>query len=100
MGYPHRDHPGLDCGERRKSVSKPSLRDRLRPLELLLLSGIVAVAIGLTVLLSTREPNVALVFAGIAFIVSLMVFAMLALAAKPTGDEQLDLDEQDRGAGH
>ena len=81
-------------------MSKPSLRDRMRPLELLLLSAVVAVAIGLTVLVSTRSLDVAFVFAGISFIVSLMVFAMLALAAKPTGDEQSDLDEQDRGAGH
>lgn len=76
---------------------KPSLRDRLRPLELLGLSAVVAVFTGLIVLLSTRSAEISIIFGGIAFIVSLVVFAMLALTAAPTGEERLDLDEQDRG---
>jgi membrane protein implicated in regulation of membrane protease activity len=81
-------------------TTPPSRRDRTRPLELLALSGGFALFAGLVVLMSTREPVLALVFAGIAFIVSLVVLAMLALAVRPDKDEKLDLDEQDRGQGH
>lgn len=78
-------------------MAAPSRRDRTRPAELLGLSAIFAVFVGLVVLMSTRELVLALVFAGIAFIVSLVVLAMLALAVRPDKDEKLDLDEQDRG---
>lgn len=79
------------------TVRPPTRRDRFRPLELLLISGIVAVFVGLIVLLSTRSAQLAFVFGGIAFIASLMLLAMLALTAKPTGEERTDLDEQNRG---
>ena len=83
-------------------MAAPSRRDRTRPVELLGLSGIFAVFVGLVVLMSTREPVLALIFAGIAFIASLVGLAMLSLAVRPDKDEQLDLlaqdaDEQDRG---
>ena len=81
-------------------MSQPSRRDRTRPLELVGLSAVFAVFAGLVVLMATREPVVALIFFGIAFIVSLVVLAMLALSVRPTGDEQIDLDEQDRSQGH
>ena len=78
-------------------MAGPSRRDRTRPVELLGLSAIFAVFVGLVVLMSTREVVLALIFAGIAFIVSLVGLAMLSLAVRPDKDEQLDLDEQDRG---
>ena len=81
-------------------MAQPSRRDRTRPLELLGLSGILAIFAGLVVLMSTRDIVLALIFVGIAFIVSLVILAMLALAVRPTGDEQIDLDEQDRSQGH
>ena len=81
-------------------MSAPSRRDRTRPLELLGLSAVFAIFAGVVVLMSTRDIVLALIFLGIAFIVSLVVLAMLALATRPTGDEQLDLDEQDRNQGH
>ena len=81
-------------------MAVPSLRDRTRPVELIGLSAIFAVFVGLVVLMSTREFVLALVFFGLAFIVSLVGLAMLSLAVRPTGDEKLDLDEQDRGQGH
>ncbi|MHB1171287.1 MAG: hypothetical protein ACYCZY_02095 [Lacisediminihabitans sp.] len=81
-------------------MNAPSSRDRLRPLELLGISGVVALFIGLVVLGSTREPMLALVFFGVAFIVSLVVIAMLALAVKPDDAERLDLDSQDHEGGH
>lgn len=79
---------------------QPSRKDRTRPLELVGLSGILAIFTGLVVLMSTRELILAVIFLGIAFIVSLVVLAMLALAVRPTGEEQIDLDEQDRSQGH
>jgi len=81
-------------------VTEPSRRDRTRPVELLGLAAVFGVFAGLVVLMSTREVVLALIFAGIGFIVSLVVLAMLALAMRPTGDEKLDLDEQDRSQGH
>jgi uncharacterized membrane protein HdeD (DUF308 family) len=76
-------------------MSRPSRKDRTRPVELLVLSGIFGIFAGLVVFMSTRELTLALVFLGIAFIVSLVVLAMLSLAVQPTGDEKIDLAEQD-----
>lgn len=81
-------------------MSIPSRRDRFRPLELLGLSAVVAIVIGLIVLMSTRQFDVTIIFTGLSFIVTLVVFAMLALATKPTGEERIDLDEQDRDSRH
>ena len=78
-------------------ATSPSRRERTRPVELLALSAGFAIFVGLVVLMSTRQVVLSLVFAGIAFIVSLVGLAMLALAVRPDKDEKLDLDEQDRG---
>jgi hypothetical protein len=80
-------------------VSKPSRQDRLRPLEFIGMAAIISIFTGLVVLGSTREPILALVFFGVAFIVSLVVIAMLSLAVKPDELEQSDLGEQDREDG-
>jgi hypothetical protein len=79
-------------------VSTPTRQDRLRPLELVGMAAIVAVFIGLVVLGSTRQLILALVFLGVAFIVSLVVIAMLSLAVKPDDAERSDLAEQDDSA--
>jgi peptidoglycan/LPS O-acetylase OafA/YrhL len=81
-------------------VAQPSRKDRTRPVELLVFSGVLAVFTGLIVLMATREPVLSLIFTGLAFIVALMVLAMLVLAVRPTGEEQIDLDEQNRPGGH
>ena len=49
---------------------------------------------GAHVLLATREPILALVFFGVAFIVTLVVLAMFALGFKPDDEERRDLAEQ------
>lgn len=77
-------------------VVNPSMRDRLRPAELLGLSAGFALFVGLIVLLTTREGVLTLVTFGVAFIVSVIVISMLTLAVKPGADERHDLDEQDR----
>ncbi len=84
-------------------MSQPSRRDRTRPVELLGIAAALGVFAGLVVVLSTRDVVLALIFAGIAFIVALVVLAMLALAVRPSGEEELDLreqDEQQRPKGH
>ena len=82
--------------------NRPSRRDRLRPFEYVVISAVIAVFIGFVVALSTRQVTLALIFAGITFIVSLVVIAMLALAVKPDAAEKIDLTEQDRqsDSGH
>jgi hypothetical protein len=59
---------------------------------------VLAIFVGLIVLMSTRDIVLSLIFLGFAFIIALVSIAMLALAVRPTGDEKLDLDEQDRDA--
>ncbi|MCC6854950.1 MAG: hypothetical protein IT189_02685 [Microbacteriaceae bacterium] len=77
-------------------MTQPSRRDRTRPVELLVLSGVLALFAGLVVFMSTRELVLALIFLGIAFIVSLVGLAMISLAIQPNHEEQSDLAEQDR----
>lgn len=74
-------------------MAGPDLRTRLRPLELLGLSGAAGIFAGLVVLMSTRDLVLALIFLGIAFIVALMVFAMMALAVTPRDSDEGDEDE-------
>lgn len=80
-------------------MSEPTRRDRTKPLELLGLSGVFALFTGLVVFMSTRDLVLGLIFAGVAFIVGLVVLAMLALAVRPSGEEQLDMREQDEQQG-
>ncbi|RFA10990.1 hypothetical protein B7R54_18555 [Subtercola boreus] len=78
----------------------PTRREILKPVELVLLSAGLAVFVGVTVLLATRQPLLAVVFFGIAFIVSLVVIAMFTLTFKPNAAEQQELQGEDEaGAG-
>lgn len=76
---------------------QPTRKDRFRPVELLVISAILAIFVGLIVLMSTREPLLAAVSFGIAFIVALVGLAMFSLAFKPNAEEVSDLEEQNRG---
>ena len=78
-------------------TEKPSLRDRTRPAELLGLSGGFALFVGLVVILSTRQPVLALIAVGVTFILALVTLATLALTANASDAEKIDLDEQDKG---
>jgi hypothetical protein len=75
----------------------PSRRDRFRPVELLIFAAIVAVFIGLVVAGSTRDLRLGGIFAGVGFIVSLVVLATLAITTKPDLEERRDIDDQDHG---
>ncbi len=81
-------------------MTAPSRRDRTRPAEFIALSGILALFVGLVVLMSTRDFVLALIFTGIAFIVALIGFAMIALAVRPSDDDSVDLDNPDRDSAH
>jgi len=76
---------------------KPSRSEVLKPLELVGLAAVMALFLGLVVLMSTREPLLALLGFGITFIVVLVVIAMLVLNMKPNDAEKTDMDEQDKG---
>jgi hypothetical protein len=77
---------------------EPTRRDRFLPIELLAISGGLAVFTGLIVLMATRELLIAGVAFGIAFIVSLVSVALFALAFKPNEAEAEDIHEQDAEA--
>jgi hypothetical protein len=74
---------------------KPSRRDVLRPVEYVGGAAIAAIFTGVVVLFSTRELTLALIVAGIAFIVVLVVLALLAMAVKPNAEESAELHEGD-----
>ncbi len=80
-------------------MAVPDKKDQFRPFELLGFSALIGVFLFLVVLMGTREPIVALEFAGIGFIVGLVVLAMLSLAARPKTAEQVDIAEQDDEQG-
>ncbi|WP_241993077.1 hypothetical protein [Cryobacterium frigoriphilum] len=73
---------------------QPSRSDRLKPLELVGISGAMGLFVGLTILLTTREVVLSLIALGITFIIALVVIAMLVLGMKPNAAEIDDLDEQ------
>ncbi|HUG51863.1 MAG TPA: hypothetical protein VLZ78_12775 [Terrimesophilobacter sp.] len=73
----------------------PTMRDRMRPAELLGLSALFGAFAGLVVLMTTRDFILALIFFGIAFIISVVVIAMLVLTMKPNPGEKIELAEQD-----
>jgi len=79
--------PGPQSGEPAETAGSaaltephaPTLRERLRPLELLGISGALGLFAGLITGFTTREWLLALIVLGIAFVVALVVLAMLAL---------------------
>lgn len=76
---------------------KPSRRDILKPVELLVFAVIAAVFTGGIAYMSTRDIVIAAIGFGVAFIVTLVGIAMFALAVKPDDLEKRDIDEQDHG---
>ena len=74
---------------------QPTRRDRFLPAELLGNSAGLGVFVGLIVLIATREFILAGVALGIAFILSVVLMALFALAFKPTAAEVEDIHEQD-----
>lgn len=81
-------------------MTEPTRRERMRPAELLLFSGVLAVFVGGVVLMSTRDLMLGLIFFGVAFIAILIVVAMMLLAFKPNppaaGEPGGEWDQQAR----
>lgn len=68
----------------------------MKPAELIGIAVVIAVFVGLIAILSTREPMLALIGAGVAFIVTLIVLAMFTLSLKQSDNEKIDIREQDQ----
>jgi predicted lysophospholipase L1 biosynthesis ABC-type transport system permease subunit len=79
------------------TVNQPSRRDRLRPAEYVMLSGVMALFAGLIVLMVTRDPLIAIVLAGLVFVVVIIGIAMLVLAASPNSTPEGQLDSPGTG---
>lgn len=71
-------------------MSGVPLRERLKPLELVGISAVLGVFAGGIALIGSQSIDIALILAGIAFIVALLVLAMLALAAGDTTRDEND----------
>lgn len=87
LGKPRVGQPG---------ARTPSWREVLKPAELIGIAFVIAIFVGLITLLTTREPLLALIGAGIALIVTLIVLVMFALSFSPSDNEKIDIREQDQ----
>lgn len=81
-------------------MTEPTRRDRLKPLELVLISAVLAVFGALIVWIISRDITLAGITFAVAFITFVVALAMFVLAMKPNKDEIIDLAEQDENAGH
>lgn len=81
-------------------MTTPTLRERLKPIELVIVSAVIAVVTALIVLLSSRDLILSAITLGITFIVCLVVMAMFVLAIKPNKNELLDIQELDGADKH
>lgn len=77
-------------------MTRPTLRERLKPVELVGFAAVLAVFAGVVTLVGTRQIELSVILAGIAFIVALLVLAMLALAAGAPADPEDVRPLQDR----
>ena len=76
-------------------MTTPTLRDRLKPVEILIVSALLGIFTGLVVLMSSRDLILSSIAFGAVFIVCLVAMAMFVLAIKPNKQELLDIEEQD-----
>lgn len=92
-----------------KQPITPSRRDRMRPIELVGFSAVLAVFAGLIVLLVLRTSDgvpdfgKAGIAAAIVFIVSLMMVALIGLGTKPSEEDieaRKDLHTPDKPSAH
>lgn len=69
-------------------MSKPSKSERMRPVELLVMSLVLSLFIGLVVWLTARDFNLGLIFFGISFVVALLLLSMLLFTMYPRQDRR------------
>lgn len=80
--------------------AKPTLRQKMKPVELLGMSAFFAVITGGVVLMGSRQWELALIFAGVAFIASLVILATLLIAVGPKLDhDRVDPVDPDAASG-
>ncbi len=84
---------------------KPALRDRTKPIELLVISAACGIFAGFVTLLVTRDWLLTGVMFGVAFIIGLVVLAMLSLGGyevqqPPSKDGVLRDNERKQDSGH
>ena len=92
-----------DSDQQNPQPITPTRRDRLRPLELVGFSAVLAVFAALIVLLTTRDITLTLIALGIAFIAALMMLALVGLGKKPTAEDveaAKDLQRPDTDGWH
>jgi len=77
----------------------PTRREKMRPVELLVMAGVFGVFVGAFVFMGTREWGLSLIMAAVAFIASLVVLATLLIAAGPKVDERVDPVDPDAPTG-
>lgn len=78
-------------------MNQPSRRDRLRPAEYVMLSGFMALFGGLIVLMVTRDSLIAIVLAGLIFVIVIIGIAMLVLAVSPNSTPEGQLENPGTG---
>jgi hypothetical protein len=76
-------------------MSTPTLRDRMKPVELIFVSALLGLFTGIVVLMSSRNLVLSSIAFGAVFIICLVALAMFVLAIKPNKKELLDIEEQD-----
>jgi len=77
----------------------PSRRDRMRPVELLVMAGVLGLFVGAFVFMGTREWGLALIMAGVAFVASLVIIATLLIAVAPKSGDRVDPVDPDAPTG-
>lgn len=77
----------------------PTRREKMRPVELLVMAAVFGVFVGAFVFMGTREWGLSLIMAAVAFIASLVVLATLLIAAGPKIDERVDPVDPDAPTG-
>ncbi|HUH52902.1 MAG TPA: ABC transporter ATP-binding protein [Microbacteriaceae bacterium] len=70
-----------------ENPTKPSKKDRLRPLELVGFSAVLAIFATLVVLLATKDFRLAAIVLGLVFILTLMVVSLVGLGIKPNPED-------------
>lgn len=78
-------------------MSEPTRRDKLRPMEYVMLSGLLALFAGLVVLMVTRDFLWMFMAAGVAFVIITITIAMLMLAVAPNQTPEGQKSSPDTG---
>lgn len=76
-----------DSNQQEPQPITPTRRERLRPLELVGFSAVLAVFASLVVILTTRDIQLTLISLGIAFIVALLMLALVGLGKAPSEED-------------